>query len=96
MCWATLEAEYEQVNLTTTVILLDGLLDLKCKQGYISEFNLYVARLQSMGVSFHETLLLALLLPGLPLSFEMFCSTVCHREKMPSLDQLFGMGKAGR
>jgi hypothetical protein len=45
------------------------------------------------GVSFHETLLMALLLPGLPLSFEMFCSTVCHREKMPSLDQLFGMGK---
>jgi hypothetical protein len=47
--WATLEAEYEQENLTTTVILMDGLLDLKCKQRYISEFNLYVARLQSMG-----------------------------------------------
>jgi hypothetical protein len=95
-CWDALAAEYDQANPTTTMILLDGLLDLKCDrslQCYISEFNLYVARLQSMGVSFHETLLMALLLRGLPESYDMFCSTVRHREKMPSLDQLFGMVK---
>jgi hypothetical protein len=78
------------------MILLDGLLDLKCAgslQTYVSEFNLYVARLQSMQVTFNEALLIALLLRGLPPTFEIFCSTVRHRERMPTLDQLFGMLK---
>jgi hypothetical protein len=95
-CWEALAAEYDQVNPTTTMMMLDALLDLKCTgplQLYISEFNVLVARLQSMGVTFDEALLIALLLRGLPPAYEMFCSTVRHREKMPRLDQLFAMLK---
>ena len=95
-CWEALVAEYDQINPTTTMILLDGLRDLKCMdslQTYISEFNLYIARLQSISVIFDETLLMALLIRGLPPTYGMFCSTVRHREKMPSLDHLFRMIK---
>jgi hypothetical protein len=95
-CWEALALEYEQINLTSTMMLLDGLLDFQCTTcvlDYISTFNLYLSKLQSMDIVFNEALHVALLLRGLPPQYEIFCSTVRHREKMPSLDQLFFMLK---
>ena len=60
---------------------------------YIHEFNLKVSKLQAMSIKFDERLLIALLLRGLPGEYEVFRSTVWHRDKVPTLDELFAMVK---
>jgi hypothetical protein len=44
-----------------------------------------------MNVNFDEDLLLVLLMRGLPTPYEMFCSSVRHRESVPKLSQFFAM-----
>jgi hypothetical protein len=58
---------------------------------YISEFNSVVSRLESMEVTLHEELLVAILLRGLPGSFAMFVTAFKHRDKIPPLDQVIAM-----
>jgi hypothetical protein len=58
---------------------------------YISSFNVLVESLQSMNVSFDEDLLLVLLMRGLPVQYEMLCSSIRHREAVPKLSQFFAM-----
>jgi hypothetical protein len=60
---------------------------------YVSEFNSVVTRLESMEVSLHEELKIAILLRGLPSDFSMFVSALKHREKVPPapLEQVIGM-----
>jgi hypothetical protein len=73
--------------------LLDMLLGLRCDTVivHVSEFNGVVTRLTAMGVNFDQDLLAAILLRGLPPTFEIFTQTVKHREKLPSLNELIGM-----
>jgi hypothetical protein len=95
-CWKALIAEYDQQNPTSQMMLLNGLLELKCTGPtlrYISEFNLTVSKLQSMSISFDERLLIALLLRGHPDNYDVFYSTIRHRENVPTLDQLCAMIK---
>ena len=58
---------------------------------YISEFNLVVGRLESMDITLHKDLLVAILLRGLPSSFAMFVTALKHREKIPPLQEVIGM-----
>jgi len=95
-CWEALIAEYDNQHPTSQMMLLDSLIELKCSGPvlvYISEFNLTVAKLQSMSIAIDERLLIALLLRGLPINFQIFCSTIRHREKVPSLGELCTMIK---
>jgi hypothetical protein len=46
-----------------------------------------------MSIDFNDRLLIALLLRGLPDQFHVFCSTVRHREKVLTLDELCTMLK---
>jgi hypothetical protein len=88
-CWEALIAEYDQQSPTSQMMLLDNLLDLKSTGSaltYIREFNVIVAKLQSMSINFDDRLLIALLLRGLPSDFDVFCSTIRYRERVPSLD----------
>jgi hypothetical protein len=95
-CWEALIAEYDQHNPMSQMLLLHSLLELKCSGtvlDYVSEFNLIVAKLQSMAINFDQRLLVALMLRGLPSTFEVFRSTIRHREKVPTLDELCAMVK---
>jgi hypothetical protein len=94
ICWEALIAEFDQRSPTTKLALLESLIDLKAVGPmiqYISSFNVLVESLQSMNVSFDEDLLLVLLMRGLPVQYEMLCSSIRHREAVPKLSQFFAM-----
>ena len=96
-CWEALIADYNQQNPTTQLLLLDSLIELKCigtVLDYVSDFNVTVARLRSMSIDFDDRLLVAILLRGLPADFNVFCLTIRHREKVPTVDELCTMVKA--
>jgi hypothetical protein len=95
-CWEALSAEYDQRTLTTQMLLLDSLIELRCNGAvlsYVSEFNLTVTKLQLMLIAFDERLIVALLLRGLPAEFEVFCSTIWHHERVPAVNELCTMVK---
>jgi hypothetical protein len=95
-CWEALIAEYDQQSPSSQMMLLDSLLDLKSTNtalSYISEFNVIVAKLQSVSINFDERLLVALLLRGLTEDFTVFCLTIRYREKVPSFDEVCAMIK---
>jgi hypothetical protein len=48
-------------------------------------------KLKSMEVRLDEDLTIAMVLRGLPQTFETFTNSIKHREKMPTLDRLFLM-----
>ena len=58
---------------------------------YVSDFNSVVSRLESMEVTLHEDLLVAILLRGLPSGFAMFVAALKHRERIPPLEEVIGM-----
>jgi hypothetical protein len=91
--WAAVLQRFEKSNPMTKMSLLDLLLGLKCVDimSYISSFNGITSRLQSMGVSFDDDLLVAILLRGFTQEYDMFVAAFKHREKIPPLQEVIDL-----
>jgi hypothetical protein len=92
VCWEVLSKAFDRESPSTKLVLLDLLIELKAQGSmiaYVSEFNVTVSRLRSMGIKFDEELLVALFLRGLPPQYDVFCSTVRHGESAPRVDEIF-------
>ena len=86
--WRAVLARFEKETPETKMTLLHNLLLLRCEprctNRYLSEFYQLVARLKSLKVEIPEELLVALLLKGLPQSFDQFCKIIqMNREVLP-------------
>jgi hypothetical protein len=92
--WNALLAEFDKSTPATKMALLDFLLGLRCTStilAYVSDFQVTIMKLRSTDVRLDEDLTIAMVLRGLPQTFETFTNSVKHREKMPNLDKLFSM-----
>jgi hypothetical protein len=92
--WNPLVAELEQKTPASKMALLELLLGLRCTSTvvtFVSDFQVTVTQLKSMGVVLDEDLTVVMMLRGLPQRFELFVNTIKHKERMPTLDKLVSM-----
>ncbi|MCO5560011.1 hypothetical protein L7F22_013617 [Adiantum nelumboides] len=81
--WDELCSSYENKSATTKVFLMKKLFDLCMKEEgnistHINEFNIIFTQLTTQGLVFDEKIKCIFLLCSLPLSWDMFCTTISN------------------
>ena len=94
--WEKLQTVYEKKSSSAKFILIRQVFNMKMKEtepvtSHINIFNWVLAELSSQGLNFDEEIKALALLPSLPTSWDVFCTTITNGSSKLTLDEAIMM-----